>query len=156
MRPLPIAGESPPEVSLYQGDIQTDMLKVARNGLADEITGGLSLTTKMPCPSVGLSAFRCRIGSVLAQKEGTTCSHCYALKGRYGFPSVQDRLERRYQGLFNPLWTPAMAFLIIWHCDRYFRWFDTGDLQGANHLRNVVEVATATPQVCHWLPTREI
>src|SRR4051812_44911773 len=106
-----------------------DLRIVGRHGRAEEITGGLSHTTKMPAPSWGISATRCQLGSLLAQKAGTTCSKCYALKGRYKFSNVQRKLEQRYQGLFDPLWTPAMVYLIAWHCDRYFRFFDSGDLQ---------------------------
>ena len=46
--------------------------------------------------------------------------------------------------------------LVNYFYDVYLRWFDSGDLQGANHLRNIVTVAKSTPQVCHWLPTREL
>jgi Gene product 88 len=132
-----------------------DLKAVSRNKLAEQITGGLSVTSKMPCPSWSISAYRCRLGSVLAQKEGTTCSKCYARKGRYSFSKVQERLEQRYQALFDPLWTPAMIFLIRYYCHEYFRWFSSGDLQGENHLRNIVTVAEHTPDVRHWLPTRE-
>ena len=37
----------------------------------------------------------------------------------------------------------------------YFRWHDAGDIQGLWHLKNIVEVAKRTPEVHHWLPTRE-
>lgn len=144
-----------PEIPLYQGDMAKDLLAVSRNRLAEEITGGLSFPSKMPCPAIGISAFRCKVGSVLAEKEGSVCSECYARKGQFRFGNVQDKLERNYLGLFNPLWTPAMVFLVNYYCDRYFRWFHSGDLQGANHLRNIMRVATETPQVYHWLPTRE-
>ena len=83
------------------------------------------------------------------------CSDCYAMKGTYRFPAVQRKLEERYRGLFHPLWTPAMAFLVGYYCDRYFRLFDSGDLQGANHLRNILTVARHVPDVRIWLPTRE-
>jgi hypothetical protein len=135
--------------------MEADLDIVGRNRLAERITGGLSATTKMPCPSWGISALRCRIGAVLATKEGTTCRDCYALGGRYRFPTVQRKLEERYQGLFHPLWTPAMVFLIRYFCDRYFRWLDSGDLQGVSHLRNICTIATHTRDVLHWLPTRE-
>lgn len=48
-----------------------------------------------------------------------------------------------------------MVFLVNYFCDKYFRWFDSGNLQGGNHLRNIVTVARSTPHVRHWLPTRE-
>jgi hypothetical protein len=71
------------------------------------------------------------------------------------FATVQRKLEERYRGVFHPLWTPSMTFLVRWYADRYFHWFDSGDLQGTNHLRNIATVAAHTPDVWHWLPTRE-
>jgi hypothetical protein len=97
-RSLPLCGEFP----LYQGNLEADLKAVSRNRLAEQITGGLSRTEKMPCPSWGLPATRCRVGAVLARREATVCSACYALKGRYTFPKVQDKLEQRYQGRLNP------------------------------------------------------
>src|SRR5438128_1739442 len=91
------------EVPLYRGSMDEDLRIVGRGKLAETITGGLSITTKMPCPSHGISATRCRLGAILAGKPGTVCSKCYALKGRYAFSNVQKKLEERYQGLFDPL-----------------------------------------------------
>lgn len=48
-----------------------------------------------------------------------------------------------------------MVFLVNYFCERYFRWFDSGDLQGESHLRNIITVAQHTPEIRHWLPTRE-
>lgn len=39
--------------------------------------------------------------------------------------------------------------------DNFFRWHDSGDLQGVWHLENIAEVCRRTPTVTHWLPTRE-
>ena len=142
-------------ILLYRGDLEADLKIVSRHHLAEQITGGLSWPSKMPCPAWGIPATRCRNGSVLAGQEGTTCSACYAMRGRYTFDSVQSKLEERYRGLFHPLWVPAMTFLIRWHADGHFRWFDSGDLQGESHLRNICTVARHTPDVKHWLPTRE-
>ena len=151
MPSLPLAGEIPQ----YDGDMEADLQQVSQNRLAEKITGGLSRPGKMPSVAWGISAHRCKVGSVLRAKENSTCASCYALKGHYLFSQVQAAQERRYEGLFHPQWTPAMVFLIRWYADKYFRWFDSGDLQGENHLRNIVRVATETPQVSHWLPTRE-
>lgn len=152
-QPLRVAAEDP--IPLYAGDVDEDLQVVSRNQLAEKITGGLSFTEKMPCPSIGISASRCKIGSLLRDKPGSTCASCYALKGRYSFGKVQDALERRYEGLFNPLWTPSLVFLIRWYAAEYFRLFDSGDLQSPNHLRNLVTVAKHVPDVKTWLPTRE-
>lgn len=131
------------------------MKLVSRNRLAEKVTGGLSITQKMPCPSWGIPALRCKLGSILAQRDGTVCRSCYALKGRYRFSHVQQKLEERYRGLFQPLWTPAIAFLVNYHCNKYFRLFDSGDLQSENHLLNINTMALATPEVRIWMPTRE-
>lgn len=136
--------------------METDLRLVARNRLAEKITGGLSFTSKMPCPSWGISAARCRVGQALARREGTTCHDCYAMKGTYGFPNVQAKLEERYQGLFHRLWTPAMVFLVRYFCDRYFRLFDSGDIVDEHHYRNIITMARHMPDVQIWMPTREI
>lgn len=148
---LPLASGTP----LYRGDLEADLKVVSRRRLADEITGGLSWPSKLPCPAWGLPATRCKAGSRLVGTEGSVCGSCYALKGRYLFENVQDKLERRYEGLFHPLWVPAMVFLIRWHADHHFRFFDSGDLQDENHLLNICVIARHTPDVRHWLPTRE-
>ena len=112
----------------------------------------------MPCPSIGISAQRCKTGSRLAEVLGSVChpSVCYAKKRNYARETVQGRLEARYEGLSHPLWTPAMIFLINYYCDEYFRMFDSGDLQSENHYKNIITVAKHTPDVKIWMPTREI
>lgn len=54
------------------------------------------------------------------QVEGSVChpSVCYAKKRNYARGTVQDKLEGRYEGLFHPLWTLAMIFLVDYLCDR--------------------------------------
>ena len=37
----------------------------------------------------------------------------------------------------------------------FFRWHDSGDLQGPEHLKKIFEVCKLTPSTRHWLPTRE-
>lgn len=78
------------------------------------------------------------------------------MKGRYGFQSVQEKLEARYRGLLHPLWTPAMVFLVRYFCDCYFRLFDSGDLVDENHYRNIITMARHVPDVRIWMPSREI
>ena len=38
----------------------------------------------------------------------------------------------------------------------YHRWFDSGDLDSLAQFEAIIEVARRTPDVKHWLPTREI
>ena len=120
---------------------------------AKEITGGLSSPSKMPGPSFNLPAAACITGAKLVNVKGSTCSGCYALKGRYRFPNVQAALRRRLSKLHDPRWVEAMVTLI--GKDQLFRWHDAGDLQSVQHLKNIFEVCNRTPDTRHWLPTRE-
>ena len=120
---------------------------------AKKIVGGLSTPGKMPCYSINLPAWACKLGAILAKISGTTCYGCYALKNRYIMPIQQAAMIRRLKALTHGSWTTAMVTLITGH--KYFRWHDSGDLQGPQHLKNIIEVAKATPDAKHWLPTRE-
>jgi hypothetical protein len=142
-------------VPLYTGDIEADIRTMNRRR-AEEVGGKLSYPSKMDVASWGIPATRCRVGSVLAEVEGSTCEHCYALnRGTFAFKNVKNLMEQNYQKLFNTLWTPAMAAQIRWLGEERFRWFVSGDIQGINHLRNIIMVCLATPDVRHWLPSRE-
>ena len=120
---------------------------------ASKITGGLSAPGKMPEGSYNLPAAACQTGQLLAQVEGTPCSGCYALKGRYRFSNVKDALARRLDSLKHPDWVKAMTVLITGI--KHFRWHDSGDLQSAWHLQQIFRVCEATPETSHWLPTQE-
>lgn len=123
---------------------------------ARAITGGLGEPSKMPGHAWGISADVCRTGRALAEGgvDGP-CADCYALKGHYVYPSVQTAHARRLQALSHPDWSRVMAWSIRRAGDLYFRWHDSGDLQGLDHLDKIAEVARLTPEVKHWLPTQE-
>ena len=38
---------------------------------------------------------------------------------------------------------------------KFFRWHDSGDVQNRNTLHKIYEVCRLTPDVKHWMPTRE-
>lgn len=122
---------------------------------AETIVGGLSKPGKMPCFGTSLSAKRCNVGTALRKVKGSTCKSCYACRGNYAWPTTVNAMERRYRALWDSRWTAAMVKAIRNTGNRYFRWHDSGDLQSVNHFRNIVEVARHTPEVRHWLPTRE-
>jgi hypothetical protein len=121
----------------------------------DQITGTLSKPSKMPCHSYSIPAQMCKTGSKLRDVEGTPCSNCYAMKGRYNFPNVKAALMKRYLSLDDPRWVDAMCEQIARTHNPYFRWHDSGDLQSPQHLRNIIEIATRLPRVSFWLPTLE-
>ena len=120
---------------------------------ASKITGGLSAPGKMPEGSYNLPAVACQTGAKLREVPGTPCYGCYAFKGRYNFPNVQAALARRLDSLTHPQWVQAMAVLI--KGKKFFRWHDSGDLQGPEHLKKIFEVCKLTPETMHWLPTQE-
>ena len=125
-----------------------------------EIIGGFSRTRKMPGLSWSIPAKLCKTGSKLREVKGSTCAKCYAMKGRYTMPNVQEAMFRRFQAAIGHKdWTLAMTWA-IYHCvslrQPYFRWFDSGDLHNWEMLENIVRVATDTQWCFHWLPTREI
>ncbi len=124
--------------------------------LARQIIGGdLGNTTKMPGASWGISAKLCVRGDELAKVEGTACSLCYARRGHYGCASVVNAHVRRLAGLADPRWVAAMAYMMRTFDERFFRWFDSGDLQSVEHLAKICEVARRTRRTRHWLPTHE-
>ena len=151
-----VGGQTAPERPPANGSVRLEDLT---KNEAWKITGGLSRTTKMPCHSWGLPASTCKTGAGLATLEGTVCTDCYARKGNYAWPRVQQANQRRYQHATYPAWEDAMATLIRWQAEKneqpYFRWFDTGDLQSSSMLDSIANVAHNTPEIQHWLPTKE-
>ncbi len=135
----------------------TDLLELSAWKVSEleDYVGGLSKPSKMPGYAYSLPAKECKIGGKLRQVKGSTCSGCYAMKGRYAFQNVQAALYRRLATLELPLWAEVMAELITRKRQAYFRWHDSGDLQSVDHLAAIVRVCELTPNVRHWLPTRE-
>ena len=123
---------------------------------ANQITGGLSKPSKMPGYAYNIPATRCKVGAKLVKVPGSVCHGCYALKGRYRFSNVKEALERRYQAAMNnKQWVFGMVYLINTSKKKEFRWHDSGDIQSADHLQRIFQVCELTPDVKHWLPTRE-
>jgi len=125
---------------------------------AVEITGGLSNPSKMPGYAYGIPATACKVGSKLHEIPGSVCSSCYALKGMYVMPNVKRAQATRIASLDHPLWVEAMVFLILTVPESkrsHFRWHDSGDFQDMDHLMNICEVCELTPEVSHYIPTKE-
>lgn len=121
----------------------------------------MSKASKMPCQSYSLPAQECKTGGKLRNVEGSTCYHCYALKGRYRFGNVKASRYHNYEHVMlcehdaeaRADWIGQIVEAIA--NDRFMRWFDSGDLQGVWHLAMIVAVAEAAPHCQFWLPTRE-
>jgi hypothetical protein len=122
--------------------------------------GTLSKPSKMPGFSFSIPAQKCITGSKLRNKKNSTCSSCYALKGRYVFPNVKDALFNRLDKMNSlgfPQWTELMTELISRKEKKgFFRWHDSGDLQSIEHLKAIVQIARNLPRIKFWLPSREV
>ena len=121
--------------------------------------GGLSKPSKMPCHGYSIPAHRCITGSKLRLQSDSTCSACYALKGRYVFPNVLEAMERRFHILMKDMnkWVDDMVELISrFEKSGYFRWHDSGDIQSVEHFQAIIDIAFSVPHVKFWLPTREL
>ena len=131
--------------------------------VAKSVCGSLTQTSKMPCKSMSLPTEACQTGYRMAQIPGSICSDCYADKGFYAMyqntikPSQFARLDAIWQAMESSelalAWVTGMVSLI--GSDSWFRWHDSGDLQGLSHLELIASVCEATPHCEHWLPTRE-
>jgi hypothetical protein len=82
------------------------------------------------------------------------CSGCYATTGNYVFDNVKaPRLHNR-EDWQRTDWVSDMVKAL--DSDRYFRWFDSGDVYALELAEKILEVMTLTPWVKHWLPTRMV
>ena len=122
---------------------------------AVSICGTLTQTSKMPCKSYSLPTEACQTGFKMAQIKGSICSSCYAEKGFYRAyaNTIKPAQFARLDAINDPLWVDGMVSLI--GDDGYFRFHDSGDLQGVDHLRKIAQIADRLPKCLFWLPTRE-
>ena len=125
---------------------------------AKQIVVSLGKPSKMPCPSYNTPATLCVTGSRLRKIKGSTCSGCYAMKGNYLYPNVNQGLYKRFIAFNHPRFVEAMSYMINRYSKKsgYFRWFDSGDLNDRTMLQKIVEVCRKTHTIKHWLPTREV
>ena len=135
-------------------------MKMNKKQLIDSV-GGISVASKMPCPSWSLSAFYCNTGSKLRKIKNSACSDCYALKGNYiRFNKTFENAHKRKMNIYNAnhlKFRNNFILLLNKYFARYehFRWFDSGDLQSYQMLLDIIFIAKNTPDIMHWLPTHE-
>jgi hypothetical protein len=113
----------------------------------------LSKASKMPCRSWSLQALDTCPASIGADGELVdACKGCYATDGNYRFSNVKaPRLHNR-EDWKQTDWVDAMVAEL--DNDRYFRWFDSGDMYSLKLAEKIYAVMVATPWTRHWLPTR--
>lgn len=113
----------------------------------------LSNTAKLGVKSWSLQAYNTCPASI--DKNGLlvdACSGCYASFGNYRFSSV--KAVREYN---RTTWNSDSFvddFVKQLDTERYFRWFDSGDLYSLGLAKKIYQIMLNTPHVKHWLPTR--
>lgn len=114
----------------------------------------LSVTSKLDgIKSWSLQAIDTCPGSM--GKDGelvAACQGCYATTGNYRFPNVKAPREFNREDWKRKEWVPDMVQALT--NDRFFRWFDSGDMYDLRLASKILAVMAQTPHVSHWLPTR--
>ena len=113
----------------------------------------LSKASKMPCRSWSLQA----LDTCPASKDENgelvpACQGCYATTGNYHFPNVKAPREHNKEDWQRSDWVDDMIAEL--DNDRYFRWFDSGDMYALKLAEKIYQVCKATPWTRHWIPTR--
>ena len=80
------------------------------------------------------------------------CKGCYATTGNYRFSNVKAPRNHNKQDWQRVEWVDDMVQAL--ENDRYFRWFDSGDMYSLGLAEKMLEIMIRTPWVKHWLPTR--
>lgn len=124
-----------------------------RRPQARELIGGLSDPSKIGCHSFNIPPSMCKRGAKLAAIPGTVCHSCYACQNHYAMQHTIKAMERRLRQMEDPTWPHLFAEAL--RGEKYFRWFDAGDLQSERMLYRICEVSRLTPHCRHWMPTRE-
>ena len=108
---------------------------------------------KMPCRSWSLQALEtCKGAYDINGEIVKACQGCYALKGNYRFSNVKKSRAHNLQDCKREDWVEDMVLEL--DNDRYFRWFDSGDIADIRLAKKILEVMKRTPHCNHWLPTR--
>ena len=117
------------------------------------MTVKLSITSKLGCKSWSLQAGEtCPASYDAAGELVPACAGCYAKGGNYRFANVKAPREANKIDWQRPEWVFDMAAAL--DTERYFRWFDSGDMYSLSLAEKIYQVMAATPWVHHWLPTR--
>ena len=80
------------------------------------------------------------------------CQGCYATEGHYRMRNVKDVRSHNKEDWKRDGWVGGMIDAL--DTDRYFRWFDSGDIYHPRLAIKILEVVQRTPWCKHWIPTR--
>ena len=114
----------------------------------------LSKVSKLPGMSWSLQAGSTCPGSIdpVSKEVLPVCSGCYAKAGCYNFKNTKATREHNRVDWKRAEWVDDMVRLLA--KQKYFRWFDSGDLYHPALAFKIYLIMTKTPHVKHWLPTK--
>lgn len=114
----------------------------------------ISVTSKLDgIRSWSLQALDTCPGSIAAPGELVdACKGCYATTGNYRFENVKAPRRHNKEDWQRITWADDMVREL--DKDRFFRWFDSGDMYTLALAEKILDVMKRTPWVSHWLPTR--
>jgi hypothetical protein len=114
---------------------------------------------------------RCNVGQKLIKVVGSTCNKCYAVKLSKVYPSALASWENNLNLWLSALQNDPMSWIesMVYQIGKIsankakkgelganlHRWFAAGDIPSLDGLRSIIEVCKLTPEINHWLPTRE-
>ena len=114
----------------------------------------LSNTSKLNAKSWSLNAGETCPGSIDPETKQVlpVCGGCYAKGGNYRFANVRNPRDHNREDWKRPEWVDDMVERL--DSERYFRWFDSGDVYHPALAFKIFLVIQRTPWVKHWLPTK--
>ena len=108
----------------------------------------LSKASKMPCRSWSLQALvTCPASKDKNGELVPACKGCYATTGNYNFPNVKAPRQHNQEDWKREEW--VSDFIAELDNDRYFRWFDSGDMYNIKLAEKMLAIMEATPWVKH-------
>lgn len=113
----------------------------------------LSNTSKLGVKSWSLQAINTCPASIGADGQLVdACKGCYATAGNYRFSNVKAPREFNRQAWQQDSF--VSDFTKALQKERFFRWFDSGDMYDLRLANKMLDIMKGTPHVKHWLPTR--
>ena len=118
-----------------------------------DTTVKLSNTSKLGVKSWSLQALNTCPASIGADGELVdACKGCYATSGNYRFAHVRAHREFNKQSWQDDNF--VNDFVNELYKERFFRWYDSGDMYSIKLAEKMLLIMKLTPHVIHWLPTR--
>ena len=114
----------------------------------------LSKASKMPSKSWSLQAGNTCPGSIdpVSKQPLPVCAGCYAKDGMYNMPNSKRVRDANREDWKRAEWVDEMVEAL--KKQKYFRWFDSGDVYHPALAFKILLVMQKTPHVKHWLPTK--